>query len=141
MRLPAWPTMGAPMHAADAQQVHVPEPGSAERGGLLDAARAPAQTELGKPVRFLVDALNVAGDWGFVLARMRDAQDGPFDYAGTPYAEAAAQGGQSQLYAALLQRQGGQWRVLRYSIGPTDPAWLGWTGAGAPEALFAVPGD
>lgn len=132
-------TMVIPM--AQAQTIHTPARGSAQREALLATARAPLEAELGKPVRFLVDALNVSGDWAFLLARMRDAHDQPFDYAGTPYADAAARGGQSQVYAALLRRDGDRWLLLHHATGPTDPAWLGWTDAGAPEALFAIPGD
>lgn len=125
----------------DSVSASTPPPGSQDRRTILDAARAPAQADLRKPVRFQVDALNVIDGWAFVYARMLDTDDTPIDLAGTPLAEAAARGGHSRTYAALLQRQQGQWRVLRHSTGPTDAAWLAWSDAGAPEALFQLPED
>lgn len=129
------------MNHAAAQTATTPAPGSPERIAILDAARAPAQQDLGKPVRFTVHALNQAGEWAFVYADMKDAAGEPIDYAGTPYESVALQGGRSKTYVALLQRQGGAWHVLRHDTGPTDAAWLGWGDAGAPASVYALPED
>ena len=111
----------------------------ADRAVLLEAARAPVAKELGKAPRFRVDKLQRDGDWAFLLAMMQDADGQPFDYRGTPLAEAAGQGFVSRTYAALLRRNAGGWEVVARAIGPTDVAWEGWSKQyGAPGALFRL---
>ena len=126
------------MSASSAQDAaRTPATGSAERTQLIDAARAPAEQKLHKPVQFVVDICKISGDWGFLKAHLQNPGGTPFDYDGTEFAEAAEQGGKSKTYAALLRRNGERWDVAAYVIGPTDPAWLGWTDAyGAPAVLF-----
>jgi hypothetical protein len=107
------------------------------RAALLEAARAPVTKELGKTPKFRVDQLHSDGDWAFLLATMQDANGQPFDYRGTPLAEAAQQGFVSRTYAALLRRGAGGWEVVVKAIGPGDVAWEGWSKQyGAPPALF-----
>lgn len=103
-----------------------PEVDEAPRAAILDAARAPVAEQLGKPVRFLVHALNRQGDWAFLHAAMQDRAGRPVDYAGTPLAEDAEHGLRSKDYAALLRRERGGWRVVAHAIGPTDVVWLDW---------------
>ncbi|WP_404335001.1 hypothetical protein AB2M62_14960 [Sphingomonas sp. MMS12-HWE2-04] len=109
----------------------------AERAAILDAARTPVSEALGKPVLFKVDALHHAGDWAFLRAEMQERGGAPVDYAGTSKAEAAREGMVSRVYAALLRRTGGRWKVVECAIGPTDVAWAGWAQHhGAPAAIF-----
>ena len=126
------------MSISEAQEKpHSPPAGSPERAAILDAARAPAERDLGKPVQFVVKQLEVLDAWAFVHARMQSPGGQAIDYAGTPYAEAAEHGLKSSSYAALLQRHGASWTAVTYSLGPTDVAWLGWAEQyGAPQALF-----
>ena len=107
------------------------------RAALLEAARAPATKELGKAPKFRVEQLRHEGEWAFLLATMEEADGKPFDYRGTPLAEAAGQGFVSRTYAALLRRGAGGWEVVAKAIGPSDVAWEGWSKQyGAPAGLF-----
>lgn len=121
-----------------AQLPQTPAPGSSERSAILEAARAPAQADLSRPVQFQVNTLNVVGDWAFLYADLRDAQGQPIDYAGTSLADEAAQGGRSKSYAALLRREDGGWTVRRHRTGPTDAVWLSWSDVGAPDAVYQI---
>ncbi|MBN9538127.1 MAG: hypothetical protein IKE60_21745 [Reyranella sp.] len=110
------------------------------RRAVLDAARAPVEKELNQPVRFVVEQLGQAAGWAFLRARMVTPDGRPISYAGTRFAEAAANGGKSTSYAALLRRDSGTWNVTTYAIGPTDLAWHDWqTRYRAPKAIFEAP--
>lgn len=117
----------------------VAEPQGAARAAILDAARAPAEADLGKPVRFVVTRLERRGDWAFLLADMQNPHGRPVDFAGSKLAEAAREGMVSHSYAALLRLKGGRWTVVDHATGPTDVAWEGWAADhGAPAELFAA---
>ncbi|WP_135964762.1 hypothetical protein [Sphingomonas gei] len=108
------------------------------RAALLDAARMPVQAELGRTPKFRVHQLHRDGDWAFLLATMQAADGKPFDFTGTPLAEAAQQGVVSRTYAALLRHKSGHWEVVAKAIGPSDVAWEDWSKRyGAPAKLFA----
>jgi lambda repressor-like predicted transcriptional regulator len=108
------------------------------RAALLEAARAPVQAELGKAPKFRVDQLHRDGDWAFLLATLQGADGKPFDYKGTPLADAAQQGMVSRTYAALLRHDARGWQVVAKAIGPSDVAWEDWPKRyGAPAKLFA----
>lgn len=108
------------------------------RTAILKAARGPAETDLGRPVRFAVDHLNRQGEWAFLIAKMQDPYGRPIDFAGTPLAEAAANGAVSHSYVALLKNNGRSWTVIVHLVGPTDVGWTNWASEyGAPPALFA----
>ena len=108
-----------------------------ERAALLEAARAPAGAALGKTPKFRVEQLQRDGDWAFLLATMEEADGRPFDFTGTPLADAAKQGMVSRSYAALLRRKAGGWEVVAKAIGPSDVAWEDWPRRyGAPAKLF-----
>lgn len=126
--------------AAMAMVVAVPGVGdeSAARTMILDAARGPAEADLGKPVRFLVKRLERRDDWAFLLADMQNPQGRRVDFAGTKFAGAAREGMVSDSYAALLHRTEGHWAVVDHATGPTDVAWEGWAKKhAAPAELFA----
>lgn len=123
-------------HAA--QRPHTPAVGSEERKIVLEAAHKPAEHALGQPVAFVVETLNVCDGWAFLYARMQTPGGARVSYAGTPFAVSAEEGGQSDMFAALMRQHDGQWTVLESSIGPTDPVWLSWDEYGAPDAIFAI---
>lgn len=108
-----------------------------ERAALLESARAPVRAALGREAKFRVDQLTRDGDWAFLLATMQEADGRPFDFAGTPLADAAKHGAVSRTYAALLRRKGEGWEVVARAIGPSDVAWEDWSQRyGAPAKLF-----
>ena len=77
------------------------------------------------------------GDWAFMQARLRDAADKRFDYAGTALHKAAQAGAMSDLCVALLRRDGQAWKLIDIAVGPSDVAWEDWAGRHhAPEVLF-----
>lgn len=116
---------------------HTPKPGTAERTAILDAARVPAEKELGKPVQLTVETLNVEGDWAFLHSVMDGPDTPPFNYGGTQFEEAARLGYKSGYFDALLKREGTTWQAVAYSIGPTGVPWVGWDKEyGAPSNLF-----
>ncbi len=71
---------------------------------LLETASAPLHERLGQDVTLDVERLDRLGNWAFVLGSLRGSDGARFDYHGTPFAEAAAQGGMSDVYVALLRR-------------------------------------
>ncbi|HEX8696605.1 MAG TPA: hypothetical protein VF746_29575 [Longimicrobium sp.] len=134
------PLLLAAARAPAQQRPHTPARGSAERQAIMDALRVPVQRELRKPAIFEVRTLRVLGTWAFVEAVPRKPDGSPFDYRGTPYQQAVDEGMFDDGMFALLRREGGRWRVLRYAIGPTDVAWIPWEEElRAPRAVFPYP--
>lgn len=114
--------------AAAVAQSHTPADGSTERRAILDAARAPVETELGRRVVFLVKTFRVDGEWAFLEARMAEPGNGAdISYAGTPYEDAARRGHKSNNYVALLRSTPKGWIVEDHAIGPTDVTWEDWS--------------
>ncbi len=113
--------------AAQAQSIHTPGPGSAERRALLDAMRPGVEANLGAPVEFVVEEMRVSGTWAFVHAEPQRpgggqiAQPDEFRDGNTTY--------------AVLRREGGAWRPLMVAVGPTDVAWIEYCDE-APPGLF-----
>jgi hypothetical protein len=97
--------IGATMNPAFAQAApRQMQSGDAGYALLLETASAPLQEHLGNGVKLDVERLDRLGNWAFVLGTLRGADGARFNYQGTPFAEAAAQGGMSDVYVALLHR-------------------------------------
>ncbi|MEP7042989.1 MAG: hypothetical protein ABI843_07990 [Dokdonella sp.] len=127
------------MTTSMAQTPSNPTSSSAERLAILAAARAPVVQDLGKPIEFRVNQLNVLDGSAFLHATMLDIGGAPLSYAGTHYEGAAAHGMKSRGYAALLRESQGQWSVVAYVVGPTDVAWESWGKQyRVPETLFVL---
>ena len=123
--------MGATAEPADAK-------GARDRRAILEIARIPAEREIGRPIKFVVQRLKYSGNYAFLFADMQDAFGRPLDYSGTKLAQLQEQGFVSNAYAALLKRNGsGGWTVIVHDVGPTDVSWSGWSKQyGVPAALF-----
>jgi hypothetical protein len=106
---------------------------------MVDAAVADLTTQLTKPAKLDGIRHKTAQGWAFLEANIK-APDGQWiDYAGTPFAEAAANGGKSKKYVGLLRNDGG-WKVVTSTVGPTDVAWQDWsTEYSAPPEIFQLP--
>lgn len=146
--IPAEGSMGRRVAGLERQQPniaesHTPAEGSNERKTILDAARAPVETELGRRVVFLVKTFRVDGEWAFLEARMAEPGNGAdISYAGTPYEDAARRGHKSNNYVALLRSTPKGWIVEDHVIGPTDVAWEDWSEThGAPKDIFPDAGE
>ncbi|CPR65592.1 hypothetical protein [Mycobacteroides abscessus] len=109
------------------------ESGPDDRNEVVAAALARIEADLGKPVKLEVRNFHRAGDWAFLDGQLQDTNGQPVDYSGTPFAEAAANGGKSKRYDGLLKKTGPKWSILESTIGPTDVPWEGWK-AKYPEA-------
>lgn len=128
------------MTATSAQEApRTPATTSAEAQAILKPATADLVGALGKPARLEVNGLRVSGEWAFLHAAIQTPGGQPIDYKGTPFAEAAAAGGMSKSYAALLRGHGTEWKLVKSALGPTDVAWQPWaTEFGAPAAIFEL---
>ncbi|GAS87209.1 uncharacterized protein RMCB_1305 [Mycolicibacterium brisbanense] len=103
---------------------------------------ADLRAQLGVPAEFEEKTVNIEDGWAFVYGKIVGADGLPFDYGGTPFAEAAANGGRSRTYAGLFRDNGAAWTRVDSAVGPTDLAWDGWAERyGAPAAIFRIPTD
>ncbi|CAN5141843.1 hypothetical protein BH10PSE13_BH10PSE13_06670 [soil metagenome] len=120
------------------QEVRIGDP---LRKTLLDALRTVAEEDLGQPLLFVVDALRVQGRWAFAIIHPRTPAGGAIDFRLTRYAhrlEAGVLDGDATY--VLLRKNGTQWTVRDYVIGPTDVAFADWPVVyGAPAALMGLP--
>lgn len=118
------------------------DPVSAEGEAIVHPALADLAAQLGKPVELKVKTVNTVGEWAFVYGTIQGPNGAVFDYAGTRFAEAAANGGKSRTYAGLFRGDGSAWTRVDSAVGPTDVAWEGWAAKyGAPAEVFAIPAD
>lgn len=112
--------------------------GDPRRRVLLDTIRPAIEGHIHQPVQFVVDKLQVQGDWAFYAGHIQQPNGRPIDFSRTPYAELIEEGvfdGPGTY--ALLRRTGGRWRLVDWVVGPTDVYYLGWPATeGAPETLF-----
>ena len=94
---------------------------------------------LGKLAKLALKGLHVSDDWAFIYGDIKEPNGQPIDYAGTRFAEAAANGGKSRRYAVLLEKVDGKWALVDSAIGPTGLAWQDWSSRyGAPSEIFQV---
>lgn len=120
------------------QQLHDVNQNSAEGEAILKAASADVDGQLGKSAKFAVKSFKASNGWAFLSAQLQNTDGSPFDYAGTPLAEAAANGGASKRYVGLFRsNQGGAWDVVTSAVGATAPVWTEWAQQySAPAELF-----
>ncbi|MGD0024974.1 MAG: hypothetical protein ABSC37_10185 [Xanthobacteraceae bacterium] len=125
---------------AFAQSITTPPPGSALRAEILNAYRPSVEAQIGAPAEFVIDALNVMGDWAFVEARPQRPGGAPIDWRATKFRNAFEADMMSDLVLGLLHRTGGGWQVVENAIGPTDVAWEDWLKPyNLPRELFRSP--
>jgi hypothetical protein len=124
--------------AAFADHVYTPAQGTAERKAILDALREPVGKELhDEDVVFVVRKLRVNGQWAFLEGRPQRSMGRPIDYSKTSYRDLVKEGLFDDWIAALLARNGDEWRVITYVIGATDYPPAGWAQQHqAPAELF-----
>lgn len=123
--------------SVSAQTVVHPEKGSAERAALLDTLRPSVEKELKQNIVFVINQINVQGPWAFVDGRLRTTDGKVPSWKGTPYAQAAKYGAQSDGISALMKRSGSGWRIVTKAIGCTDVCYVDWWKRyKAPKAVF-----
>lgn len=116
---------------------YIPPTGSLERKQILESLRVPVEAELKKKVVFKVDHLKVQGGWAFMRGIPQQPGGKAMQYKGTKYQDAIEAGAFDDWICALMQKQRGRWRVIRYVIGATDVAYEGWDKElRAPSGIF-----
>jgi hypothetical protein len=123
--------------SVSAQTVDHPEKGSTERSALLETLRPPVEKELKQKIVFVINQISVQGTWAFVDGRLRTTDGKVPKWKGTPYAQAATYGAQSDGISALFKRTGSTWRIVTKAIGCTDVCYVDWWKRyKAPKAIF-----
>lgn len=118
-------TVPSPTRAAG--PIMSPERGSPLRAAVLDAARPLFEHETGGPVEFVINTLNVMGEWAYGDVKLQRPGGSPIDWRKTKFADDFTQGMlETGHNLFLLQRTGGKWIVVEYVVGPTDVAWDDW---------------
>lgn len=103
-----------------------PPRNSPERKAILDVLRPVVEADIGPPVAFEVERINIEGEWAFVSATPR-RPGGPVDWTRTKYAKQIATDAMSDSLLALLHKKSdGPWRLAEYDLGPTDVTWEEW---------------
>jgi hypothetical protein len=123
--------------SANAQTIEHPTKGSEQRAAILDTLRPAVEGKLHQKIVFVVNAINVQGNWVFVDGRLQTLDGKVPNWKNTPYAEAAKYGAQSDGISALLKKSGTGWKITTYAIGCTDVCYVDWWKRfKAPKAIF-----
>lgn len=119
----------------NAQTVYQPTKNSSERAAILNVLRIPIEKDLRQKIVFVVDALNVRGNWAYVGGRPRTPS------GKSPSLKKTVFEGQEDMFddnfSGLLKKSGGRWKVVAYAIGCTDVCYADWWSRyKAPKAIF-----
>lgn len=116
-----------------AMTIKTPQPGSAERVAILDAMRPQVEAAMRGPVVFVIDTMNVAEDWAFVIGYPQRPDGSAIDPSETGYAsEIDYMDGLTTI--ALLRFANNRWNLIDLHTGATDASFTIW------PQLFGVPG-
>lgn len=115
-----------------------PKPGQDLRKKLCDAFRpvVASEAKIATP-SFVINSLNVMGNWAFLSCTPQNANGSKIDWSKTAHTDIAS-GEIDEIAVALIAKdQAGQWQVISYGIGATDAWWFGWTDEyGIPKKLL-----
>lgn len=126
----------------NAQTAYTPEKGSKVRKDILESLRTPVEKELGQKIVFVINDLNVAGEWAFLGGAPSRPGGGAPDYSATEYQEAIDEGFFDNNIFALFRKNGGKWKVVTYLIGCTDVCYATWWSEyRAPKSIFPYTED
>lgn len=114
--------------------------GNPLRRVLLNAMRPGLANAVGQPVEFIVETLQVEGDWAFFMGSIQQPNGRPIDFSHTAYAERIELGAfDGPATVALMHRVGEQWQLVDFLVGPTDMGHWAWSDQyGAPSGLLGV---
>jgi len=128
---------GGSLKTGTAAVPHVPEKGSVERKGIVDALRVPVEKQLKQPVIFKIDNMKAQNNWAFLSGRPQNSDGSAIDYTGTVYEDAVDSGAFDDGIVALLRKVNGKWTVVQYVIGATDVPYVDWDKKyRAPKGIF-----
>lgn len=102
------------------------------RRTLLNTVRPTVEKAMAQKVKFQVRRLNANAEWAFLDGIALQPNGKPVDLKQTPFKNVEPMDGPTVF--ALLRKKAGHWRIVTYSIGPTDVVWSGW------DEEFGVPG-
>lgn len=89
----------------------------AERRALLDSIRPSAARQVGQPVRFRVERLNVDGDWALLTGELVSTQGGPLAWDRVKGCHVELDKG----LWVVAARQAGRWQVKHLEVCATEP--------------------
>ena len=112
--------------SATAQLAHTPRVGSLERKAILDCIRETCARDLKQDVIFKVGLLNVAGEWAAARVIPLRPDGGAIDYSKTHYKELDEEGAFDGEGEALLRRENGKWRLVKWRFGASDTELSMW---------------
>lgn len=122
---------------------YTPAQGTAERQQIVNALRARVERELKQQVVFKFSdnaSFRVQNGWAFLGATPQRRDGKKIDYRKTIYHDAVESGAFDEGIFALLRKRGNTWRIVAYSYGATDVAWLEWSSEhNAPKSIFPFP--
>lgn len=117
------------MRVVDAEEIQMikPQPGSALRAEILDAARPVFQSDTQGPVEFVVRRFTVIGEWAYGEVYVQRPGGEAIDWNQTRYADDFKAGMFDPAASDFLLRKSGRtWSVIEYALGPTDVVWVSW---------------
>lgn len=129
--------LAALVSGAAAQEMRSPGTGSAERKEILNVVRVPTERDLKQKVSFVVDQLNIKGQWAFASGQLQTPSGERVKLNGTAYE------GEEDFFDnnffALLKKTRGKWRVVEHALGCTDVCYLEWPARfKAPKEIFGI---
>jgi hypothetical protein len=121
--------------AAAAQNVYTPERGSAERKAILDVLRLPVEKVMKQKIVFVVQTMNVQGNWAFTSGYFQRPD------ATEPILSGTIFDGDEDIFEnnffGLLRKTGGKWRITTHAVSCTDVCYSDWWSRfKAPKAIF-----
>lgn len=108
---------------AQAGPVSSPAPGSVDRKEILDAIRPRAESQLGRPVEFVVTEMKMQDGWAFaILTAQRPGGKS------IPISETIFSPGELDTFTifALLEDSSSGWNLMEYDLDPKEPTPMVW---------------
>jgi|APTNR8051073442_1049403.scaffolds.fasta_scaffold07085_2 hypothetical protein len=117
-------------------RAYSPRPSSTERRELLNLLRPVVARDLGSPIEFVVNEINISGNYAFVSVDAQRPGGRQIDVSKTKWS--------GRLYPdiidcchvqAIYEKRGTRWRILESALGATDVWYLSYCGR-VPSDLF-----
>ena len=108
-----------------AGSIYSPPRGDPLRKELLDTIRPRVEADLGRRVLFVVDFINVDGNWAFLAVTPVNRDGSKIDIYSTRYAKDADFMDGLANYS-VLKYANGRWNEIEWVVGPTDVAYEPW---------------
>lgn len=112
---------------------------SPDRKAILAALKLALEPGLRLKPSFIVRSLMVKNNFAFFLGAVKNGLGKDINFRKTEYKEAVEAGMfDGDGTTALLKKKGGKWKVLQFTVGPTDVPWgCWWKEFKAPKEIFS----